>query len=272
MEIPAYSSRRDILEDLLSRRILILDGAMGSMIYAHQPQEEDYRGARFRNHPIALKNCTEVMTLTQPKLIEDIHREYLEAGADIISTDSFNSNAISMAEFQLREQVVELNLAAATLARRAADDFTRRTPDKPRFVAGSIGPTNKSLSLGVGDDPGHRDATFDQMVGVYKEQVRALVEGGVDILLAETSFDTLVMKACLFAIGQYFAEAGRRLPVMISGTIFENHRTLSAQPVEAFYISVSHFDALSVGLNCAVGVDLMRPEIESLSAIVAHTN
>ncbi len=267
MASPAYVSTREYLEDLLSRRILVLDGAMGSMIYAHQPAEADYRGARFKNHPVALKNCTEVMVLTQPRMIEDIHRAYLEAGADIVSTDTFNSNAISMGEFRLVEQVVELNRAAATLARRAADDYSRRTPDKPRFVAGSIGPTNKSLSLGVGDDPGRRDITFDQMAASYAQQVRALIDAGVDILLPETSFDTLVMKACLFAIEQVFDEIGRWLPVMISGTIFDNHRTLSAQPVEAFYISVSHFDALSVGLNCAVGVDLMRPEIETLSGV-----
>ncbi len=267
MATPAYSSTRDQLEDMLSRRILVLDGAMGSMIYAHHPTEADYRGSRFKNHPVALKNCTDVMVLTQSKMIEDIHRAYLDAGADIVSTDSFNSNAISMGEFRLVEHVVELNRAAAALARRAADDYTRRTPDKPRFVAGSIGPTNKSLSLGVGDDPGRRDVTFDQMVAAYAEQVRILIDAGVDILLPETSFDTLVMKACLFAVEQVFDEIGRRLPVMISGTIFDNHRTLSAQPVEAFYISVSHFDALSVGLNCAVGVDLMRPEIEALSGI-----
>ena len=165
-----------------------------------------------------------------------------------------------------------MNRAAAELARRAADDFTRRNPDKPRFVAGSIGPTNKSLSLGVGDDPGRRDVTFDQMVDAYAEQIRALVDGGVDILLPETSFDTLVLKACLFAIDKYFDEIGRRLPVMVSGTIFDNGRTLSAQTVEAFYVSVSHFDALSVGLNCAVGVDLMRPEIETLAGDLPHAH
>ena len=267
MASPAYVSTREYLEELLSRRILVLDGAMGSMIFAHDPQEADYRGARFRNHPVLLKNCTEVMVLTQPKIIEDIHRAYLEAGADIVSTDTFNGNALNLGEFQLQEHVVEINRAAAALARRAADDWSRRIPDKPRFVAGSIGPTNKTLSLAIGDDPGRRDMTFDQMVAVYTQQIRALVEGGVDILLAETSFDTLVLKACLFAIDQFFEETGRRLPVMISGTIFENHATLSAQPLEAFYISVSHFDALSVGLNCAVGVDLMRPEIETLSGI-----
>jgi 5-methyltetrahydrofolate--homocysteine methyltransferase len=253
---------------LLAERILVLDGAMGSMIYAHHPTEEDYRGQRFRNHPVNLRNCTEVMVLTRPSLIEDIHRAYLAAGADIIETNTFNSNAISMGEFRLREHVAELNLKAAELARHAADEFTRNNPDRPRFVAGSIGPTNKTLSLGTHvEDPGRRDVTFDDMVATYLEQIEALVRGGVDILLPETSFDTLVLKACLFAIEQFFSEHGQRLPVMISGTIFPGGRTLSSQSVEAFYISVSHFDALSIGLNCAVGVDLMRAEIERLASI-----
>ena len=183
---------------------------------------------------------------TQPKIIEDIHRAYLEAGADIIETDTFNGTAVSLEEFGLEEHVFELNKTAAELARRVADEFTRKNPDKPRFVAGSIGPTKKQLSMGIHvDDPGRRDVTFDEMVASYLEQIRALVAGGVDILLPETSFDTLVMKACLFAIDAFFEETGTRLPVMISGTIFDNGRTLSAQPVEAFYYSVSHFDALS---------------------------
>ena len=256
------------LEEILSERIVVLDGAMGSMIYSHEPTEADYRGSRFANHPVLLKNCTEILTLTQPKMIEDIHRAYLEAGADIIETDTFNSSRISMSEFRLDDHVVELNTAAAAIARRAADDYTRRDPSKPRFVAGSLGPTNKSLSLGTKvEDPEHRDVTFDQMVANYKEQVHALIDGGVDLLLPETSFDTLVMKACLFAIDKVFEERGTRLPVMISGVIFDNGVTLSAQPVDAFYYSVSHFDALSVGLNCAVGVELMRGQIETLSSI-----
>src|SRR5579884_3053561 len=255
---PARGSVRTQLEDILSRRILVLDGAMGSMIFAHKPTEEDYRGSRFRNHPVLLKNCTEVMVLTQPQLIEGIHQAYLEAGADIIETDTFNGNAFNLAEYELGHLVYEINKSAAEIARRAADAMTRRTPDKPRFVAGSIGPTNKSLSLGVHvEDQARRDVTFDDMVAAYTEQIRGLVDGGVDMLLPETSFDTLVMKACLFAIDRFFAERGTRLPVMVSGTIFEGGRTLSAQTVEAFYTSVSHFDALSFGLNCAVGVDLI---------------
>src|SRR3954468_2744561 len=242
------------LEEILDRRIMLLDGSMGALIYSYNLTEEDVRGSRFANHPVGLKNCTEALVLTRPKLIEEIHRSYLDAGADIIETDTFNGTAVSLEEFALQDLVDELNTTAAQIARHAADEYTRKNPDKPRFVAGSIGPTKKQLSMGIHvEDPGRRDVTFDEMVAQYKAQVKALVEGGVDLLLPETSFDTLVMKACLFAIDAYFEETGRRLPVMISGTIFEkNHRTLSAQTVEAFYYSVSHFDALSVGLNCAV--------------------
>ncbi len=256
------------LEEILSRRIMILDGSMGALLYSYQLSEADYRGSRFSRHGCDLKNCTEALVLSRPKLVEDIHRAYFEAGADIIETDTFNATPLSLEEFGLSEHVFELNQTAALLARRVADEFTRANPDKPRFVAGSIGPTKKQLSMGIHvEDPGRRDVTFDQMVANYTEQIGALVAGGVNILLPETSFDTLVLKACLFAIDAFFEKTGTRLPVMISGTIFENQRTLSMQPVEAFYDSVSHFDALSVGLNCAVGVDLMRDSIESLSAI-----
>jgi 5-methyltetrahydrofolate--homocysteine methyltransferase len=261
-------STRDLLEELLSERILILDGSMGALIYSRQPTEEDYRGSRFAHHGVQLKNCTEVMVLTQPQTIESIHRDYLEAGSDIIETCTFNATSIGLAEFGLGEHVFEINKTAAELARGAAEEFTRRDPRKPRFVAGSIGPTNKTLSMATHvEDPGRRDVTFDQMVAAYSEQIHALIEGGVDILAAETSFDTLVMKACLFAIASYFAEHDLSLPVMVSGTIFENGRTLSAQTVEAFWTSVCHFDMLSIGLNCAVGVEIMRPHIEALSRI-----
>ena len=262
------TNTREQLREILSRRIMILDGSMGALIYSYQLGEDDVRGERFARHDLGIKNCTEALVLTQPKIIEDIHRAYLEAGADIIETDTFNGTAVSLEEFGLQEHVFEINKTAAELARRVADEFTRKNPDKPRFVAGSIGPTKKQLSMGIHvDDPGRRDTTFDEMVASYLEQIRALAAGGVDILLSETSFDTLVMKACLFAMDRFFEETGTRLPVMISGTIFDNGRTLSAQPIEAFYYSVSHFDALSVGLNCAVGVDLMRDSIESLSPI-----
>jgi 5-methyltetrahydrofolate--homocysteine methyltransferase len=241
---------------------------MGALIYSRQPTEEDYRGTRFRNHPVPLKNCTEAMVLTQPRLIEDIHRAYLEAGADIIETCTFNGNRLSLAEFELAEHVAELNRAAAALARRAADDFTRRNPGRPRFVAGSIGPTNKTLYIEPSQpDPGARSLTFDDFVDNYYAQVEALVAGGVDLLAAETGNDILVLKACLVAIDKYFADHGVRLPVIVSGTIYENGRTLLAQTPEAFYVTVAHFDALSVGFNCGVGVDQLRAPIESLARI-----
>jgi 5-methyltetrahydrofolate--homocysteine methyltransferase len=262
------TSTKERLEEILSSRIMLLDGSMGALIYSHELNEEQFRGKPFASHSCNLKNCTEVLVLTQPELIDGIHRAYLEAGADIIETDTFNGSAVSLSEFGLDEHVFTINKAAAELARRAADEFTRRNPDKPRFVAGSIGPTNKQLSMGIHvEDPGRRDVTFDQMVTNYTEQIRGLVAGGVDILLTETAFDTLVMKASLFAMEAFFEQIGTRLPVMISGTIFADGRTLSAQPIESFYYSVSHIDAISVGLNCAVGVDLMRGPVERLSSI-----
>ncbi|HEV3204948.1 MAG TPA: methionine synthase, partial [Gemmataceae bacterium] len=244
------------------------DGAMGTMIHAHHPTEAEYRGKQFQNHTKLLKNCTEIMVLTQPKMIEDIHRAYLEAGADIISTDTFNSTRISMADFDLEDYVPTLNRQAAEIARRAVDDWNKRTPGKPRFVAGSLGPTNRTLNISPNvNDPGYRAVTFDEMVAAYAEQVHNLIQGGVDLLLAETSFDTLNMKACLFAIDQYFVNNKIRLPVMVSGTIFEGGRTLTMQTVEAFCISISHFDMLSVGINCALGVEQMRPFLENLAAV-----
>lgn len=266
MEKSIIKDSAGVLEELLQKKILVMDGAMGSMIYSHEPTEEDYRGERFKDHPVLLKNCTEIMCLSQPNLIKNIHTAYLEAGSDIIETNTFNSSIICMEEFQLHEHVRELNIAAARIAREAADEMTRKTPFKPRFVAGSIGPTKKSLSLGVDvNNPAKREITFDKMVENYYIQIEALVEGGVDILLPETSFDTLVLKACLFAISTYFEKTGNKIPVMISGTIFDNGRTLSAQPVEAFYTSMAHASALSIGLNCAVGIKQMRGPIETLS-------
>jgi 5-methyltetrahydrofolate--homocysteine methyltransferase len=268
MSIAARVHTQELLEDLLSRRILVLDGAMGTMIQSHRLSEADFRGERFRNHPRDLRGCNDLLALTQPQVIEDIHRQYLEAGADIIETNTFNASHFGLVEYGLGEHVYAINKAAAEVARRAADALSRRTPDRPRFVAGSIGPTNKSLSLAVHvEDPARRDVTFDQMVANYTEQIRGLVAGGVDLLLPETSFDTLVFKACLFAIDQFFAEHNVRLPVMVSGTVFEGGRTLSAQSLEAFLISVSDFDAFSVGLNCSLGVDQIRPYIETLSQL-----
>ncbi|MDB5350415.1 MAG: 5-methyltetrahydrofolate--homocysteine methyltransferase [Planctomycetota bacterium] len=269
MHRSAASTTQDLLDTILAERIMVLDGSMGALIFSKELKEEDARGSRFASHPEDkfLKNCTDLLSLTQPEIIDEIHRAYLEAGADIIETNTFNATAYGMEEFSLQEHVVEINRRATDIARRAADDFTRRNPDKPRFVAGSIGPTSKNLSLGLGADPGWRAVTFDEVAANYKVQIRALIEAGVDLLLPETSFDTLVMKACLFAIEQVFEELGHRIPVMISGTIFDNGATLSAQLPESFYLSVSHIDAMSVGLNCAVGVDQMRPALESLAQV-----
>lgn len=258
-------------EQLLSERILVLDGAMGTMIQRFSPTEEVYRGERFKKHHIDLKNASDVLVLTQPAMIQDIHTQYLAAGSDIIETNSFNANIVSMEEFGLAEQTYEINVTAARLAREVADKFTKSNPMKPRFVAGSIGPTKVMLSMSQNaDDAGHRDVTFDQMVASYTEQIRGLVDGGVDLLLPETSFDTLNMKACVFAIDQYFEKIGRRIPVMVSGTIFQGGRTLTQQSVEAFWTSLSHFPMLSIGLNCALGPAQMRPYVESLSSLATR--
>jgi 5-methyltetrahydrofolate--homocysteine methyltransferase len=262
----------DLLSDLLSRRILILDGSMGALLFSRGLQEADYRGTRFTSHPVDLKNSTDVLCLTQPDLIGGVHQEYLEAGADIVETNSFNANPLSMAEFELAHLTREINIAAAGVARRWADEYTRKTPDKPRFVAGSIGPTKVQLSFNA-DKPGYRPTTFDQMQASYAEQVRGLIEGGVDLLLPETSFDTLNMKACLSAIQQVFDEGARRVPVMISATIFQGGRTLTGQTLEAFLAAVEHFPAFSIGMNCGIGPKQMREYVEILAKRVpAGTN
>ena len=258
------SSTQDTLRNLLEDRILLLDGAMGSLIMGQGPTEADYRGELFKNHAIDLKNANDVLCLTQPQIIEKIHRQYLEAGSDIIETDTFNANVISMEEFELAEHTYAINKAAAEIAKRAAEAFS--TPDKPRFVAGSIGPTKVQLSLNP-DEPGVRPVNFDDMVASYTEQIRGLIDGGADLLLPETSFDTLNMKACLFAIATYFEQHNVEVPVMVSGTIFDGGRSLTAQSIEAFYTSLSHFPMLSIGLNCALGPAQMRPYVESLSQL-----
>ncbi len=257
------------LEELLLTRILVLDGAMGTMIQQHQLDEADFRGKQFADHSKELRGCNDLLCLTRPEIIEDIHRQYFEAGADIVETNTFNAQSISMAEYRLESAVTAINLAAAQIARRVADEFTERNPDKPRFVAGSIGPTSRAASLSPDvNDPGFRAVTFDQLVAAYREQAEALIDGGVDILFPETTFDTLNLKACLFGISQVFDDRGITLPVMISATITDaSGRTLSGQTVEAFWNSVAHFPALSVGLNCALGADKMRPYVEELARI-----
>ena len=269
--MPTERRRSDLLKNLLEDRILLLDGAMGSLIMNAGPTEADYRGDRFKSHPIDLKNANDVLVLTRPDLIRGIHRRYLEAGSDIIETDTFNAASVSMEEFGLAELTYELNKTAAELARGVAGEFSKKTPDKPRFVAGSIGPTKVTLSMSQdAENPGHRLFTFDQVADSYAEQVRGLLDGGVDLLLPETSFDTLNMKACLFAVSGVFEERGLtpdEVPVMISGTVFEGGRTLTAQSLEAFYASVKHFPSLSVGVNCALGPKQIRPYLETLSGL-----
>ncbi|REK19046.1 MAG: methionine synthase [Planctomycetota bacterium] len=266
MPVLTQAQSRETLEKLLAQRILVLDGAMGTMVHALKFDEADYRGSQFADHSHDLKNFIDILVLTQPDAIENIHRQYLEAGADIVETNTFGATSVAMADFGLSDRARDVNLAAAALARRAVEAVS--TPERPRFVAGSIGPTNKQLSIaGNVSDPGYRSATYDQMVETYYEQIDALVEGGVDLLLCETAFDTLVLKACLFAVEKYFEDHGIRLPVMASFTIFEGGRTLSAQTIEAAWNSVSHIDLLSVGMNCALGPDMLRPYVEELSKI-----
>ena len=268
MTIPLNKNRTALLHEVLRTRIAVLDGAMGTMVHALELDEHGFRGERFENHPKDLKNCIDILTLTQGESIKRIHASYLNAGADIVETNTFGATSIALADFGLSHLVRELNVTAARLAREAADEASRKTPLRPRFVAGSIGPTNKQLSIsGNVNDPGHRDVTFDDMVRTYREQVESLVDGGVDILLAETAFDTLVLKACLFAIEQYFLETGNRLPVMASFTVFQGGRTLSAQTVEACWTSIEHANLLSAGINCALGPEKLRTYIEELSRI-----
>jgi 5-methyltetrahydrofolate--homocysteine methyltransferase len=262
-------SRTALLESLFPQRILILDGAMGTMIQTFKLTEADFRGQRFADFPHDLKGNNDLLTLTQPDIIRSIHNGYLEAGADILETNTFNSNAASMADYYMQDLVYELNAASAKLAREAAQAYEAKTPDKPRFVAGVIGPTTKTASISPDvNDPGFRNITFDQLVTDYTESIRGLVDGGVDILLVETIFDSLNSKAALFAIDQFFEDHGIRLPIMISVTITDaSGRTLSGQTPEAFWNSISHTRPLSVGINCALGAELMRPYIEELSGV-----
>lgn len=263
---------RKLLEEALKKRILVIDGAMGTMIQRHKLEEKDYRGLRFADWPSDLKGNNDLLCLTQPAIIEDIHRQYLEAGADIIETNTFNSQRISMADYHMEDLAFEINVAAATIAKKAAAEYTAQNPDKPRFVAGAIGPMNKTLSLSPDvNNPGFRAVSFDEVAAAYYEQVKGLVEGGVDLLLIETIFDTLNAKAAIFAIKKYFRDAQRaELPISISGTITDaSGRTLSGQTLEAFYVSVMHARPLSIGLNCALGAQEMRAHIEELSQISA---
>ncbi len=258
------------LRDILNQRILVLDGAMGTMIQRHKLSEADFRAERFKDHPRDLKGNNDFLSLTQPEIIQNIHRAYLEAGSDIIETNTFSSTTIAQADYHAEQYVYEMNVISAELAKEAAQEYTLLDPGKPRFVAGAFGPTNKSLSLSPDvNNPGYRAITFDELVTAYYQQAKALVEGGVDILLVETIFDTLTAKAALFAISKYFEDSGNELPIMISGTIVDmSGRTLSGQTVEAFFISLAHTkNLLSIGLNCSLGAKQMRPFAASLSKI-----
>jgi 5-methyltetrahydrofolate--homocysteine methyltransferase len=258
------------IQDCLQERILIIDGAMGTMIQRYKLSEADYRGERFKAWQSDVKGNNDLLCLTQPQIIEEIHKQYLEAGADIIETNTFNAQRVSLADYNMQELAYEINLAAAKIAKKAATEFTKANPDRLRFVAGAIGPMNKTLSLSPDvNNPGYRAVTFDEVASAYYEQVKGLVEGGVDVLLIETIFDTLNAKAAIYAIKKYFRETKlRELPIMISGTITDaSGRTLSGQTLEAFYISVKHARPLSIGLNCALGAKEMRNHIEELSQI-----
>jgi len=255
------------LTEAARQRILVLDGAMGTMIQGYKLDEADYRGEAFADHPSDLKGNNDLLCLTRPEIIQAIHEDFLTAGADIVETNSFNANRFSQADYGLEDQVTAINLAAAKVARAAADAVTARTPDRPRYVAGAIGPMNKTLSVSPDvNRPGYREVSFDQVREAYAEQVEALIEGGVDLLLIETIFDTLNAKAALVAIDEVFQAKGVRLPVMISGTITDlSGRNLSGQTVEAFWHSVRHARPFSVGLNCSFGADQLRPYVASLA-------
>ncbi|MDH3381966.1 MAG: homocysteine S-methyltransferase family protein [Flavobacteriaceae bacterium] len=267
------------IQQALQQRILVLDGAMGTMLQQYKFTEADFRGERFKDYPTSLQGNNDLLSITQPEAIKTIHAKYFEAGADIIETNTFSGTTIAMADYQMENLVYELNYESAKIAREVADEFTKREPNKPRFVAGSIGPTNKTASMSPDvNDPGFRAVTFDDLRIAYKQQVEALIDGGVDVLLVETVFDTLNAKAALFAIEEIKEERNLDIPVMLSGTITDaSGRTLSGQTAEAFLISVSHIPLLSVGFNCALGAHLLQPHLEAIAnktdfAISAHPN
>ena len=267
------------IKEILKERILILDGAMGTMLQRYKFTEEDFRGARFKDWEHPLQGNNDLLSLTQPEAIADVHRKYFAAGADIVETNTFSGTTIAMADYFMEDLVYELNYESARIAKMVADEFTKKEPNKPRFVAGSIGPTNKTASMSPDvNDPGYRAISFDELRIAYKQQVEALLDGGSDILLVETIFDTLNAKAALFAIEEVKEERSIDVPIMVSGTITDaSGRTLSGQTAEAFLISISHIPILSVGFNCALGANQLVPHLEVLStksehAVSAHPN
>ena len=267
------------IEEVIKDRILVLDGAMGTMIQQHDLKEHDFRRNWFEDHQSSLKGNNDLLSLTRPDIIESIHRAYFEAGADIVETNTFSGTSIAQSDYNLEKYVYEINFHGAQIAKKVAQEFTKKEPLKPRFVAGSIGPTNRTASISPDvNDPGYRNTNFDQLVIAYKEQTHALLDGGVDVLLIETVFDTLNAKAALFAVEEVFSASKNRVPVMISGTITDaSGRTLTGQTTEAFLISISHFPLLSVGLNCALGARDMQPYLKTLATkssfhVSAHPN
>ncbi len=267
------------IEEIIKDKILILDGAMGTMIQQYNFTEEDFRGERFKDFPASLKGNNDLLSITQPEAIKEIHKKYLEAGADIIETNTFSGTTIAMADYQMEDLVYELNFQSAKIAKEVADEFTKNEPHKPRFVVGSMGPTNKTASMSPEvNDPGFRAITFEELKTAYKQQAEALIDGGADLLMVETVFDTLNAKAALFAIEEIKAERKINIPIMVSGTITDaSGRTLSGQTAEAFLISVSHIPLLTVGLNCALGAKQLTPYLQIISdksnfGVSAHPN
>lgn len=267
------------IQEVLKERILVLDGAMGTMIQRYNLSEEDFRKGRFEDHPCPLKGNNDLLSITRPDVIKEIHAKYLEAGADILETNTFSGTSVAQADYNLEEAVYEINYHGAKIAKEVAEEFTKRNPDKPRFVAGSMGPTTKLASMSPDvNDPGFRAIDFEELKMAFKEQAEGLIDGGVDLLLVETVTDTLNAKAALFAIDEIFEERGINLPIMVSGTITDQSgRTLTGQTTEAFLISVSHMNLLSIGLNCALGAEMMRPYLQVLDkkapfGVSAHPN
>ena len=267
------------IQEEIKKRILVLDGAMGTMLQRYKFEEEDFRGERFKDFPHPLKGNNDLLSITQPEAVKSVHRAYFEAGADIVETNTFSGTTIGMADYYLEDLVYELNFQSAKIAREVADEFTAKNTERPRFVAGSIGPTNRTASMSPDvNDPGFRAVNFDDLKIAYKQQVEALIDGGCDLLLVETIFDTLNAKAALFAIEEVKDERNIDIPIMVSGTITDaSGRTLSGQTVEAFLISISHIPLLSVGFNCALGADQLKPYLKRLGNntslnISAHPN
>ncbi|MEM1137121.1 MAG: homocysteine S-methyltransferase family protein [Bacteroidota bacterium] len=267
------------IREILSEKILVLDGAMGTMIQRYKLEEEDFRGELFKDHSHPLKGNNDILSLTRPDVIKAIHAAYFEVGADIAETNTFSSSSIAQADYAMEDQVYAMNKASAELAKEVAAEFTARNPDKPRFVAGSIGPTNKTASISPDiNDPGYRAITFDELVTAFKEQAKGLVDGGIDFFLVETIIDTLNAKAALFALQELMEEQQQEWPIMVSGTITDaSGRILSGQTTEAFLISVSHVPLLSIGLNCALGAKDLRPYLQVLDKeseffVSAHPN